>query len=118
MDRTLRAIALVAILGLLAAILAVLIVIALHGLRISYEGQVRMVGIPGEIALRVAEPVVLTLPGGATLDATVSGVQSAPVPVAFASATCPTCGRAMVPVRYDLLTGEIRWACPACDGLP
>ena len=114
MDRTLRILGIVVVVGLLAAILAFLISIARNGVHIDYAGQVKVVGMPEEIALRLAEPVELQMPDGTTLTATVSGVQSQPLPIAFASAICPTCGGAMLPVRFDVLTGEIKWACPRC----
>jgi hypothetical protein len=113
-DRMLRTVAIVALLGLLAAIVAMLVSISLNGIRIDYAGDIRIVGMPEEIRLRMAEPVTLTMPGGTTLTATVSGVQSAPLPIAFASAVCPECGGAMLPVRYDVLSGKIEWACPVC----
>ena len=114
MDRTLRVLGIVAIVGLLAAILAFLVVLSRNGIHIDYKGDVQIIGMPKEVALRFAGPVTLTLADGATLTAAVSGIQTAPVALAFAGATCPTCGSAMLPVRYDVLTGRIEWACPNC----
>jgi hypothetical protein len=113
-NRTLRILGIVAIVGLLAAILAFIVSIGQNGIHIEYTGDVRIVGMPEEIALRLAQPVELTMPDGTTLAATVSGVQSQPLPIAFASALCPECGAAMLPVRYDVLSGKIEWACPVC----
>ncbi len=114
MERTLRTLAVVAIVGLLAAILAFVISIGKNGIHISYSGEVRMIGIPDEIELRLAEPVVLTMPDGTTLTATVSGAQSAPVALAFSDILCQECGSSMLPVRFNVLTGKIDWACPQC----
>lgn len=113
-DRTLRVLGVVAVLGLLVVIVALLATIARNGVRITYSGDIRVVGMPAEIGLRMAEPIVLTMPDGTTLAATVSGVQSQPLPIAFASALCSDCGAAMLPVRYDVLSGKIEWACPKC----
>lgn len=114
MDRTLRIVAIVAVVGLLAAILAFLVSIAFHGIHIEYKGDVRVIGMPQEIALRLAEPVTLTMPDGAKLAATVSGAQSAPVALAFSDILCQECGSSMLPVRFNILTGKIDWACPRC----
>ncbi len=114
MDRTLRIVAIAAVVGLLAAILAFLVSISLNGIHIDYRGDVRVIGMPQEIALRLAEPVTLTMPEGTTLAATVSGAQSAPVALAFSDILCPECGGSMLPVRFNVLSGKIDWACPRC----
>jgi hypothetical protein len=117
MNRTLRTLALVAVVGVLVATLVLIVSVARNGIRISYSGDVRVLGIPGEIRLRIDEPVRLSMPDGTTLAATVTGPQTGPVALAFASALCPTCGSPMLPVRFSLLTGKIDWACPQCDAL-
>lgn len=117
MERTLRTLAVVALIGLLAAILGLLIVLVLHGIRIEYEGDVRVIGMPSEIQLRFAEPAVVEFADGTRVTASVSGDAASPVAIAFASALCPDCGGAMLPVRYDVLSGKIEWACPKCDPL-
>ncbi len=114
MDKTLRVLGIVAVVGLLAAILVFLIVISRSGVHIEYTGSVRIIGMPEEIGLRFDEPVTLTMPDGVTLSATVSGSQSTPVAVAFANAVCPSCGAALLPTRYDVLSGRITWGCPQC----
>jgi hypothetical protein len=113
-DRTLRIVAIVAVVGLLAAIMVFLVSISRNGIHIEYSGDVRVIGMPQEIALRLAEPVTLTMPDGAKLTATVSGAQSAPVALAFSDILCPECGGSMLPVRFNVLTGKIDWACPRC----
>ncbi len=114
MQKTLRALAFAALLGLLASILVLLIVLLTNGIKIEYAGDVRVLGMPSEIALRIAEPATITIADGATITAAVAGTRDAPVGISFASALCPTCGAAMLPVRYDVLTGKIEWACPQC----
>ena len=117
MDRTLRILAIVAAVGLLVAILVFLVSVSRNGVRIDISGDVRVVGIPQEIALRINEPVLLSMPDGTTLAATVTGADTGPVTLAFASALCPTCGSSMLPVRFNVLTGKIEWACPQCNAL-
>jgi hypothetical protein len=113
-ERSLRIVAILAVVGLLAAILVFLVSISRNGIHIEYKGDVRVIGMPQEIALRLAEPVTLTMPGGATLAATVSGAQSAPVALAFSDILCQECGSSMLPIRFNILTGKIGWACPQC----
>ena len=115
MDRTLRTLAILATVGLLVAILVFVISVSRNGIHISYSGDVRIVGIPQEIALRMAEPILLSMPDGTTLAATVTGAETGPVTLAFATALCPTCGSSMLPVRFNVITGKIEWACPQCD---
>jgi len=116
-DRTLRTLAILATVGLLIAILIFVISVSRNGIHISYSGDVRIVGIPQEIALRMAEPILLSMPDGTTLAATLTGDQTGPVTLAFATALCPTCGSSMLPVRFSVLTGKIEWACPTCDSV-
>jgi hypothetical protein len=113
-EHRIRTLTLVALVGLLAAILAFLVVLSLNGIHIEYTGDMRVAGIPSEIELRLAQPVTLTLADGSTLTAAVSGAQTQPVAIAFANALCPTCGSSMLPVRINILTGKIDWACPQC----
>ena len=117
MDRTFRTLATLATVGLLAAILVFLVSVSRNGIHISYSGDVRIVGIPQEIAVRMDEPILLSMPDGTTLAATVSGAEAGPVTLAFASALCPTCGSSMLPVRFNVITGKIDWACPQCNAL-
>jgi len=114
-DRTLRTLAVLAVIGLLVAILVFVISVSRNGIRIDISGDVRIVGIPQEIALHMDEPVLLSMPDGTTLAATVTGAQTGPVTLAFGTAVCPTCGSSMLPVRFNVLTGKIEWACPRCD---
>lgn len=112
---------LLVVVGLLASILVVTFGIATRGVRvvvteplriqgplnvggaISVEGPVA-VGI-GAVELRVPAPLRVELP-------------SEPVEVraTLGGAPCPRCGGTLLPVRWNLLTGEITWRCPACGG--
>jgi len=66
-DRTIRFTVVAVILGLLAALLILLLTVGRNGIRIETVGEVRIVGMPSEIALRMADPIRLTMPEGATL---------------------------------------------------
>ena len=108
-DRTIRFTVVAVIVGLLAALLILLLTIGRNGIRIETVGEVRIVGMPSEIALRMAEPVRLTMPEGTTL------VGNADIPVSVTVFPCPTCGGPLVPTRFSLFSGEIEWTCPACN---
>lgn len=110
--RSTRWAAWVLVCGLLAAILVVLIGITQHGIRIEYAGDVRIVGMPSEIALRMPEPVQLEMPNGAQLTASVS--DGTDIPLSITLLTCPQCGGPLLPTRWNVFTGEIDWTCPAC----
>jgi hypothetical protein len=116
-DRTLRTLAILAVVGCLAAILVFLVSVSRDGIRISISGDIRALGIPQEITLRIAEPVLLSMPDGTTLAATVTGAKTGPVALAFSTALCPTCGSSMLPVRFNVLTGKIEWACSQCNAV-
>jgi len=89
-DRTLRTLAILVAVGLLVAILVFLVSVSRNGIRIDISGDVRIVGIPQEIALRMDEPVLLSMPDGTTLAATVTGADTGPVTLEVASAQWPT----------------------------
>ena len=108
-ERTVRLAIMTTIIGLLVAILILLLTVGRDGLRIQTVGEVRIVGMPSEIALRMADPVKLTMPEGTTL------VGDAGIPVTVTAFPCPKCGGAMVPTRFNLFTGKIEWTCPTCD---
>jgi hypothetical protein len=94
---------------LLAAILAVLLLITTQGIRIEHTGSVALTGMADDVSLRMADPVVLQMPDAVQLNAT-----SNEFPISLDLVSCPECGGAMLPVRWNLWTGEIEWACPAC----
>lgn len=114
MNRASQTILLVAIALLLIGILAVLVEVALHGIRIEHAGTVEVGGIRETIQLRMAEPVTLQMPDPAYLVAT--GAHDDEIPVTVSLPRCPTCGDRMLPVRWNLWTGEIEWVCPDCGG--
>ncbi|MGD9676059.1 MAG: hypothetical protein AB7V19_05180 [Candidatus Bipolaricaulia bacterium] len=108
-DRTVRFTVVAVIVGLLAALLILVFTIGRNGIRIETVGEVRIVGMPSEIALRMADPVNLTMPEGTTL------VGEEGIPVSVTAFPCPTCGSPLVPTRLNLFTGRIEWTCPVCD---
>jgi len=105
-------IALLACMLLLGAILFVLLSIGRTGLTIQVTGTVNLseVGEQLRIELSMDEPVVLSLDQPAQLVAT--GPDGAAIPATFSLATCPVCGGAMIPNRWNPWTGEIEWICP------
>ena len=98
----------IVLLGVLGTLLAVLIDIDRHGVTVTIGGKVDLVGsapgILGRVDLTMAKPVSLIA----------TGPNNAPVPARLAIATCPKCGGSMVPVRWNLITGEIVWKCLEC----
>jgi hypothetical protein len=108
-ERTTRFAITAVLLALLAAVLVLVILIGRNGIRIETVGEVRITGMPSEIALRMADPVRLTMPEGTTL------VGDAGIPVTVTVFPCPTCGSPLVPTRLNLFTGEIEWTCPTCN---
>jgi len=112
MNRVVQSLAAVAIVGLLAAILALLFGIARDGIRIEHTGTVDLTGMVERVGLTMSEPIVLTMPEPGRLITT--GPDGTAVPISVELATCPECGGAMVPVRWNLWTGEIEWRCRDC----
>ena len=109
---TSRAIFAAAALVLLAAILAILAVIAWRGLRVHHTGYVHLGPMQEGIALRVSEPIELVMPEAVRMVAT--GPDGGGVPLELDVLTCPGCDSTMIPVRWNLWTGEIDWLCPDC----
>jgi hypothetical protein len=105
---------LIAIAVLLAAILGTLVTIAWRGVRIEHVGAVSLDAITGGIPLEMAGPITLEMTAPVHLVTT--GAESDAVPIDLSLPTCPECGGSLVPVRFNLWTGEIEWACPACSG--
>ena len=99
----------VAIIVLLVGILAILATIAVRGVRIEHAGTVALTGMVDEIALRMPDAVTLEMPG-----AVVASLSSEELPLNLQLVSCPECGGSMVPVRLDLWSGRIEWACPVC----
>ena len=109
---TAQTIVLGAIAFLLIAVLSVLIVIAWRGVRVEHTGEVTLGAVAEGVELRMVDPVTLEIPEPAHLVAT--GTSGDAIPVDLAFPTCPDCGGAMVPARWNLWTGEIDWRCPVC----
>jgi len=109
MDRWLATAALLTIVGLLAGLLIVLLGIVQHGVVLRFEGPVVVQGDGGlqelRVELSITEPVRVDIEdhGPLELHATLGG------------GACPGCeeGR-LLPVRWSLLSGEIRWMCLDC----
>jgi len=112
MNRVVQSLAAVAIVGLLAAILVLLLGIAHNGIRIEHTGSVDLAGMVDRVDLTMTEPIELTMPEPGRLVTT--GPDGTAVPISLELAVCPTCGGAMVPVRWNLWTGEIAWRCRDC----
>jgi len=112
MNKQAQSIALAGIAVLLVAILATLLVIAVRGIRFEHTGSVTLDGMSEGVRLRMVDPVTLEMPEPAHLLAT--GADGEGIPIDLALLACPTCEGTMVPVRWNLWTGEIDWVCPAC----
>jgi len=109
MDRWLAGAALLTIAGLLAALLIALLSIAQDGVVLRFDGPVVVQGDGGVQELRV----MLTVPEAVRLDVEDQG------PIEFhatlGGTPCPECGEGrLLPVRWSLLSGEIRWVCLDC----
>lgn len=108
MSKLLLAVGFVVLIGILASLLAVLIDIDRRGVTVNIAGKVDLAknetGALGKVNLVMERPVNLIA----------TGPGKAPIPANFIVATCPKCGGSMVPVRWNLLTGEITWQCLEC----
>ncbi len=93
---------------LMAGIFAVLFQVARHGVTVNVTGQVSLAnsttGVSGTVDLVMADPVHLVA----------TGPDEGAVPTALSLATCPKCGGGMIPVRFNLISGEIEWRCLKC----
>ena len=117
MDRTPQTVVLSLIALLLLAILATLVAIAWRGVRVDHTGTVTLDGMVDAITLEMSEePVTIQMPEPGHLIAT--GPTGTSIPVDLAMAGCPECGGPMIPVRWNLWTGEIEWGCPVCGAGP
>jgi hypothetical protein len=112
MNRTLQTAALGMIALLLVAILATLITIAWRGVRVEHTGVVSLGGALDALPLRMIEPITLRMPEPARLITT--GPEGGPIHTNLSFLPCPTCDGTMVPVRWNLWTGELDWICPQC----
>jgi hypothetical protein len=122
MVRWLLAGALIVVVGLLGALLVLVAGLATRGLTVRLAGPVELqdplgVTVRGEIAL--PEPVEVALNDVSVRLPQPLLVQASPtelaVRAAIAGLSCPQCEEGLlIPVRWNLLTGEITWRCTAC----
>jgi len=99
--------AVIVLIGLLATVLAVLWQINRDGVTVNLSGQVNLAdaaGVAGEVNLVMSEPVSLIA----------TGPQETPIPANLSVVPCPQCGGNMLPIRWNLLNGEIQWRCLEC----
>ena len=100
---------LIALIGLLATVLVFLWQINREGVTVHLSGQVKLTdaatGVAGEVSLVMSEPVNLIA----------TGPQEAPIPANLSVVPCPECRGNMLPVRWNLFSGEILWRCLECD---
>jgi len=113
---------LVIVVGLLAALLAMVVGLSTRGLTVRLAGPVALqdpveVSVRGTIALHeplevtVAE-LALDLPQPLLVETSPSGMG---VRAAIEGLSCPQCEKGLLlPVRWNLFTGEITWRCTAC----
>ncbi|GAB4309597.1 MAG: hypothetical protein Kow0097_10730 [Candidatus Bipolaricaulota bacterium] len=120
MNRWLLGTGFVVVVGLLTSLLVLSLSLATRGISVQLAEPIQISGpltIGGNITvqdpivvtmdameIRVPQPVAVELPGDA-LD----------VRATLGGAPCPHCGEGtLLPVRWNLLTGEITWRCTAC----
>jgi len=100
--------ALIALVLLMAGVFALLFQVARNGVTMNVTGAVSL----ENATTGVSGTVKLDMPDAVNLVAT--GPDHGAVPTALAFATCPKCGGSMIPVRFNLITGEIEWECLDC----
>ncbi|QAA77119.1 MAG: hypothetical protein BIP78_1353 [Candidatus Bipolaricaulis sibiricus] len=120
MNRWLLTSAFLVLVALLGAILAIVVSLATRGVSVHLAQPITLSGpltVGGTIA--VEAPVAVTMdvveirvPQPVTVDLPVSALD---VRATLGGAPCPHCGEGtLLPVRWNLLTGEITWRCPVC----
>lgn len=108
------------LIALLTSLLVIGIGLARHGIRVQLAEPIRIAGpltVGGTIA--VEEPIAVTMEGvEIRLPQPVSvelPTSTLDVRATLGGAPCPRCGEGvLLPVRWNLLTGEITWRCTAC----
>jgi len=96
--------AVISVIALLAGIFIVLVHLGAGGLSVNVTGNVGLNNPPGGIDLSMKEPVNLVA----------TGPDNKPVPADLSIFRCPKCGGTMLPVRINVLNGEITWKCTEC----
>jgi len=94
----------VAVIFLLAGILVALIHVGRTGMTVNVTGIVGLENAAGGIGLTMPNPVNLIA----------TGPESEPIPADLSIFRCPKCGGTMLPVRFNVLNGEITWKCTEC----
>ncbi|MEA3238313.1 MAG: hypothetical protein U9Q94_00795 [Candidatus Bipolaricaulota bacterium] len=94
-----------AVIFLLAGILVVLIHVGRTGITVNVTGRVGLENATDGIDLTMPTPVNLVA----------TGPENQPVSTDLSLFRCPKCGGTMLPVRFNMLTGQITWKCPECS---
>jgi len=122
MNRWILGTALAIVIALLAALLVMVVGLTTRGVPVRLVGPVALqdpvvMNVPGGIALRepveiALEDVSVRLPQPLVVAA---GPAELGVNAAIQGLSCPQCGNGiLLPVRWNLFTGEITWRCAAC----
>ena len=94
----------VAVIFLLAGILVTLVHLGRTGMTVNVTGNVGLDNATSGITLAMPQPVNLIA----------TGPDNQPVPADLSIFRCPKCGGTMLPVRFNVLNGEITWKCTEC----
>jgi len=100
---------------LLVALVTLLAIIAVRGIHIHHTGYVSLGPMEEALALRMDAPVQLVMPEAVRMVTT--GPDGGDVPLGLDLISCADCEGTMVPVRWNVWTGEIDWVCPSCGRL-
>lgn len=93
-----------AVIVLLAGILVALIHLDKTGITVNVTGNVGLENASSGIDLTMPKPVNLIA----------TGPNKQPVPADLSIFRCPKCGGTMLPVRFNVLNGDITWKCTKC----
>ncbi|HHR86342.1 hypothetical protein J7K60_05300 [Candidatus Bipolaricaulota bacterium] len=93
-----------AVIVLLVGILAAIIHLERAGITVNVTGSVGLENATGGIDLSMPQPVNLVA----------TGPENQPVPADLSIFRCPKCGGTMLPVRFNVINGEITWKCTKC----
>ena len=96
--------AIAAVIVLLAGILVALVHVSRTGLTLNVTGKVGLENASAGIDLAMPQPVNLVA----------TGPENKPIPADLSIFRCPKCGGTMLPVRINVLNGEITWKCTQC----
>lgn len=101
----------------LATVLVLVLFMGLRGLTINVTGTVLLSegSDPVEVRLTLEQPIPLVVVGD-PVQLVVGGADGGAIPAEFSFGTCPECGGTRLPLRWNLWTGQIEWACASCQG--